>query len=164
MALGYSNDYTQQFNTVYNIQLDMSGWDKKMGLVPPFCIMSRKPGLGDEWFKKNQKMLWQLGYIQLTNGKRAAIPEYYWRKLEAENPEKAWRIKQYRQGKAIASLIERNMETDKRYAEQLADKEAVMKKEMSKAKGVFYRDWETDRKSTRLNSSHSAKSRMPSSA
>ena len=31
--------------------------------------------------------------------------------------------------------------------------------------GYFsYRDWETDRKSTRLNSSHSAKSRMPSSA
>ena len=29
---------------------------------------------------------------------------------------------------------------------------------------VEYRDWETDRKSTRLNSSHSAKSRMPSSA
>ena len=30
--------------------------------------------------------------------------------------------------------------------------------------GESYRDWETDRKSTRLNSSHSAKSRMPSSA
>ena len=30
--------------------------------------------------------------------------------------------------------------------------------------GAHYRDWETDRKSTRLNSSHSAKSRMPSSA
>ena len=29
---------------------------------------------------------------------------------------------------------------------------------------AIYRDWETDRKSTRLNSSHSAKSRMPSSA
>ena len=28
----------------------------------------------------------------------------------------------------------------------------------------FYRDWETDRKSTRLNSSHSSLSRMPSSA
>ena len=27
-----------------------------------------------------------------------------------------------------------------------------------------YRDWETDRKSTRLNSSHSRESRMPSSA
>ena len=32
------------------------------------------------------------------------------------------------------------------------------------AKKLGYRDWETDRKSTRLNSSHSAKSRMPSSA
>ena len=31
-------------------------------------------------------------------------------------------------------------------------------------KKANYRDWETDRKSTRLNSSHSAKSRMPSSA
>ena len=29
---------------------------------------------------------------------------------------------------------------------------------------AVYRDWETDRKSTRLNSSHSAKSRMPSYA
>ena len=32
------------------------------------------------------------------------------------------------------------------------------------SQALFYRDWETDRKSTRLNSSHSAKSRMPSSA
>ena len=29
---------------------------------------------------------------------------------------------------------------------------------------ALYRDWETDRKSTRLNSSHSRASRMPSSA
>ena len=29
---------------------------------------------------------------------------------------------------------------------------------------IGYRDWETDRKSTRLNSSHSRASRMPSSA
>ena len=31
-------------------------------------------------------------------------------------------------------------------------------------KDVSYRDWETDRKSTRLNSSHITRSRMPSSA
>ena len=35
---------------------------------------------------------------------------------------------------------------------------------IKKDEGGNYRDWETDRKSTRLNSSHSAKSRMPSSA
>ena len=32
------------------------------------------------------------------------------------------------------------------------------------SEGKEYRDWETDRKSTRLNSSHSGESRMPSSA
>ena len=32
------------------------------------------------------------------------------------------------------------------------------------ARCVAYRDWETDRKSTRLNSSHRSLSRMPSSA
>ena len=31
-------------------------------------------------------------------------------------------------------------------------------------KHTVYRDWETDRKSTRLNSSHSGEARMPSSA
>ena len=31
-------------------------------------------------------------------------------------------------------------------------------------KKITYRDWETDRKSTRLNSSHEIPSRMPSSA
>ena len=33
-----------------------------------------------------------------------------------------------------------------------------------KMPGPPYRDWETDRKSTRLNSSHITRSRMPSSA
>ena len=33
-----------------------------------------------------------------------------------------------------------------------------------KPKEAAYRDWETDRKSTRLNSSHITRSRMPSSA
>ena len=36
--------------------------------------------------------------------------------------------------------------------------------ELKQDKTTKYRDWETDRKSTRLNSSHSGESRMPSSA
>ena len=35
---------------------------------------------------------------------------------------------------------------------------------MTKLRAKGYRDWETDRKSTRLNSSHEIPSRMPSSA
>ena len=53
---------------------------------------------------------------------------------------------------------------DKRYA--LNDKMAEANQHRAKYMWDYtnYRDWETDRKSTRLNSSHSAKSRMPSSA
>ena len=42
------------------------------------------------------------------------------------------------------------------------DKDLLDKKD--ELGGASYRDWETDRKSTRLNSSHEIPSRMPSSA
>ena len=49
-----------------------------------------------------------------------------------------------------------------------AEYDEIGNRETTKGRSKFcsrnYRDWETDRKSTRLNSSHSAKSRMPSSA
>ena len=45
-----------------------------------------------------------------------------------------------------------------------SDKEEVKESAFDKAVENIYRDWETDRKSTRLNSSHSRASRMPSSA
>ena len=55
---------------------------------------------------------------------------------------------------------ERNKEYLKEYGKEYYERNKEQKKEYEKR----YRDWETDRKSTRLNSSHSAKSRMPSSA
>ena len=70
-------------------------------------------------------------------------------------------IAEYGKNSSIASLAN----TD------LGKVQAMISKEVSdaysNAKQILiasYRDWETDRKSTRLNSSHSAKSRMPSSA
>ena len=44
------------------------------------------------------------------------------------------------------------------------DKKAGKLDENLKLEECEYRDWETDRKSTRLNSSHITRSRMPSSA
>ena len=40
----------------------------------------------------------------------------------------------------------------------------VVQQGLPEYEGHAYRDWETDRKSTRLNSSHRSLSRMPSSA
>ena len=41
---------------------------------------------------------------------------------------------------------------------------SIINKDNKETLSPAYRDWETDRKSTRLNSSHSGESRMPSSA
>ena len=57
------------------------------------------------------------------------------------------------QGEGVISVSEQELE----YLRDLADN-------VEGDINCKYRDWETDRKSTRLNSSHSAKSRMPSSA
>ena len=47
---------------------------------------------------------------------------------------------------------------------QIKAQTKLMNAESAKAYAESYRDWETDRKSTRLNSSHRSLSRMPSSA
>ena len=49
------------------------------------------------------------------------------------------------------------------YDERLKNLMVAITKELVDRYGT-YRDWETDRKSTRLNSSHITRSRMPSSA
>ena len=58
-------------------------------------------------------------------------------------------------------------DTGKRVGATAGNKEALRKYLAAlhiNAKEGEYRDWETDRKSTRLNSSHLKLSRMPSSA
>ena len=54
--------------------------------------------------------------------------------------------------KAAEAMKSHNTTAENKYRDQANDS------------ATMYRDRETDRKSTRLNSSHSAKSRMPSSA
>ena len=79
----------------------------------------------------------------------------------AKDPEVKSRLKN------ALEYVEQRKEASKEKTERLrTQKENVAPNHSGKSSpyGSEYRDWETDRKSTRLNSSHSAKSRMPSSA
>ena len=67
------------------------------------------------------------------------------------------RITSLRQGKGKAGIDEQYDLTKAKYFTE-DELNYYLENEVCKS------DWETDRKSTRLNSSHSAKSRMPSSA
>ena len=63
--------------------------------------------------------------------------------------------------KRIVELSEKNA---KEYRLEKLKQVQIVDPERHTNRIMVYRDWETDRKSTRLNSSHSGESRMPSSA
>lgn len=98
----------------------------ELGQQKPFACMSLKPGLGDQYYQEHKAEIWRMGYIQCTNGKRAQIPRYYEKMMEAENPERLWRIKKNRQQKVIESnrlkYENADVETEYKTKERVAKK------------------------------------------
>lgn len=106
----------------------------ELGQTKPFACMSLKPGLGDHYYQEHKAEIWRQGYIQCTNGKRAQIPRYYEKQMEAENPQRLWRIKQNRQKKAIE---QKRLQLEKQdYKTVLETKERVTKKQ-TKKRGIL---------------------------
>lgn len=106
----------------------------ELGQTKPFACMSLKPGLGDHYYQEHKEEIWRRGYIQCTNGKQAQIPRYYEKQMEAENPERLWRIKQNRQKNAMEQ--KRLQLEDQDYKTVLETKERVTKKQ-TKKRGVL---------------------------
>ena len=107
----------------------------ELGQPKPFACMSLKPGLGDQYYQEHKEEIWQKGYIQCTNGKRAQIPRYYEKQMEAENPKRLWEIKRERQAKIIKENRLKFENQD--YAETLKTKERVCKKKSTKKRGIL---------------------------
>ena len=103
----------------------------KLGQTKPFACMSLKPGLGDHYYQEHKAEIWRQGYIQCTNGKRAQIPRYYEKQMEAENPQRLWRIKQNRQKNAMQQ--KRLQVENQDYKTVLETKERVTKKQTKKS-------------------------------
>lgn len=106
----------------------------ELGQTKPFACMSLKPGLGDHYYQEHKAEIWRQGYIQCTNGKRAQIPRYYEKQMEAENQQRLWRIKQNRQKNAIEQ--KRLQLEEKDYKTVLETKERVTKKQ-TKKRGIL---------------------------
>lgn len=106
----------------------------ELGQTKPFACMSLKPGLGDHYYQEHKAEIWRQGYIQCTNGKQAQIPRYYEKQMEAENPQRLWRIKQNRQKNAIEQ--KRLQLENQDYKTVLETKERVTKKQ-TKKRGIL---------------------------
>ena len=69
-------------------------------LEPEFSLMSRRPGIGEKWYKKYSSDLWPDDFVVMDNGKTYPVPKYYLRLLEKENPELYQEIKAARKERA----------------------------------------------------------------
>lgn len=102
----------------------------ELGQSKPFACMSLKPGLGDHYYQEHKAEIWRQGYIQCTNGKKAQIPRYYEKQMQAENPQRLWRIKKNRQKNAMQQ--KRLQLENQDYETVLKTKERVTKKQTKK--------------------------------
>ena len=68
-------------------------------LKPEFVTMSRRPGIGNEWFKKYKNDVYPKDFTTIR-GKRMKPPKYYDRLLEELDPDVFERIKQDRRDSA----------------------------------------------------------------
>lgn len=113
-------------------------WYKKQGLVPEFVRMSRKPGIGRNYYEKNKDLIYESDEIFMTDGKgnvRTAKPPRYFDLLYAlENPDKIEEIKQQREFVAKLNrerVLKNTSLTEEQYLHQ---KEDIIRERIKKAK------------------------------
>lgn len=73
-------------------------------IEPEYVTMSRRPGIGKEFYKSFQKDF-EKDYVTL-NGNKLSVPKYYDKLLEMENPELLKKLKEIRLTKAKERVIE----------------------------------------------------------
>lgn len=69
---------------------------------PEYTTMSRRPGIGKEWYDKYKKDCFPSDFI-VVNGIKMKPPKYYLDNLEKDNPELVEHIKNTRVGHALNS-------------------------------------------------------------
>lgn len=83
---------------------DMAKVYSELNIEPEFVLMSRRPGIGREYYDKNKGELYNYDYINVKTdkgGKKFKPPRYYDTLYEIENPEKMQEIKEKRLQSAL---------------------------------------------------------------
>lgn len=74
---------------------------EEWSVKPAYLTMSRRPGLGDAWYKRYHRDVFPSDEV-LVEGKRVPVPTYYRRRLEVEEPEIHAVIAAQRRARAVA--------------------------------------------------------------
>lgn len=107
------------------------------GMVPEFNTMSRRPGIGYDWFKEHYEEVYPDGYIYMSNnkgGQKCLPPRYFDKLLEEEDESLHKYVKDMRHdlGEKRREVITNGGEID--YFEQLLSQERQFVKRVSSLK------------------------------
>ncbi|AXH77116.1 MAG: replication initiator protein [Microviridae sp.] len=91
-------------------------------LEPEFCCMSRRPGIGADWYRKYYNSDVKVRDSCIVDGRELSVPRYYDKLLERENPELLKLIKRERV---------RSVDPLENTEDRLAVQEVVMKARLS---------------------------------
>ena len=100
---------------------------EQLGIERPFVLMSRKPGIGHDYYDDHPDM-YDYDYINISTskgGKKFHPPKYFDRLLELDEPEKAMELKAERKRLAESAKRLKLDQTDLTYLELLSVEEAV---------------------------------------
>ena len=64
--------------------------------LPEFALMSRRPGIGADYYEKYKDEIWTTDDIQVSRGRRFKPPTYYYNKLKEEDEDMYMEIKSER--------------------------------------------------------------------
>lgn len=90
-----------------------------MAISPEFTRMSRKPGIGKEYYDLHAKKLLEDGYVQLEGGLKAPIPRYFDPFFEIDFPKEYQKLSENRVATAKMMQEVKEFATELDYFEQL---------------------------------------------
>lgn len=110
---------------------------KKLMIEPEFCLMSRKPGIGKQYFDDNYKHIFETNriYISNLNGSRCVVPPRYYKKaLENLDEDLYNKIKSHNKEQAEISKMIKLSKTSLSYLDYLEVEENELKEKIKSLK------------------------------
>lgn len=103
---------------------------RRLNIEPEFCLMSRKPGIGSQYFNDNYKHIFETGQIVISNlkgSKTVTPPRYFKKALESLEPDWYNNIKEHNQAQAEIVKAVKMQKTSLSYLDYLQVEELELK-------------------------------------
>lgn len=79
---GYTLGKVHGFGSASGYELVDDSTGEVVDRRPPFVTMSRRPGIGSEWYERYGADLWPHDFAVTHDGKRTRVPRFYLQRLE----------------------------------------------------------------------------------